>query len=168
MDVSARSWKGTAGTGVGAMPQNAEFLSRICGDLAASGAVDLLFLTLSGRDIAFCLTLRQGEVQYGLWTEFDESHADLSPGRLAIGLSLQGLISTGAVRRFDLIRRTHFLRDFSDDHYAIGHLRALPRLGLAAQVLAAEALARRLTGKRRAGLRKSVRRADVLPAKGEG
>ncbi|MFZ1468330.1 MAG: GNAT family N-acetyltransferase [Paracoccaceae bacterium] len=168
LDVSSRSWKGTAGTGVGAMAENASFVETICTALAPSGAVDILFLTAQGKDIAFCITLRHGLVQYGLWTEFDEVFAEVSPGRLAIGHALQGLISAGAVNRFDLIRRTHFLSDFSDDFYSTSHLQALPALGTAAALMTAEAVARRLMRMRRPGPRKSVRRADVLPAKGEG
>lgn len=158
--ISARSWKSTAGTSLAADPGNARFLAEIGSRLAPDGII----LSIEGVDRAFAASIRYAMTDYMIWTEFDESVADLSPGRLVVWELICCVLDRRDDRAVqDLVRRTHFTGEMAEEGYALLAARAAPRRGIAHLLGTAEAGLRLLAGHRHFGHRKGKRRADVNP-----
>lgn len=163
--VSARSWKSSAGSSFAADPANAAFIAALGRRMAA----DTVLLHIDGVDLAFATSVRCGRRDFMLWTEFDESVADLSPGRLVVWeLICCVLDRRDHLATQDLVRRTHFTAEMAGDAYALIAARALPRHGLARYLDSAETALRALAGGRHLTGRKTTRRADTLPPGGQG
>jgi CelD/BcsL family acetyltransferase involved in cellulose biosynthesis len=113
-DVERRSWKGQRGIGifmdeahvslhVGLLENNPPF------------DVDLLFLRIGGKAIAFQYGFLLGDRYYAYNTSYDEAFQRLSPGMLAINSLLLELIPAG-IEVFDfLVGEDAYKRDWTSD-----------------------------------------------------
>jgi len=164
-DISQRSWKQKAGTGMAATHAHRVFATEIWTRFAARGDAFIAVLSTEACDFAFCFCVRLRGTWYGIWAEFDESFSHLSPGRTIIARSLQELFNRGPVARFDCMRKTHFTEVFGSSDYDITGLRAVPARSAARLLGDGEVFLRRLLAGRRLTGRKSWRRGDVIPPK---
>lgn len=161
-EVSQKSWKDKAGVGIAARNDHRSFVARITSPQSKPTTAAAGIISLPTGDIAFALFLIRNGVAHGLWTEFDEAYQETSPGKMAILLTLQELMSYSGIKRFDFVRRTHFTYPFSDDVYGLDRILAYPRFGIANVLQSGLGLSRKMLGFRGKGRRKSVRRTDVV------
>ena len=80
--VEASGWKGEEGTAIGSSPQTLAFYRAIVSWAASRSWLRLAFLRLSGKAIAFDLSLEDGGCHYLLKTGYDPSYAKLGPGQM--------------------------------------------------------------------------------------
>jgi CelD/BcsL family acetyltransferase involved in cellulose biosynthesis len=79
------------------------FFAGLFGDCAASGIVDLSFLTVAGRRIAAGVTFDDGQAVYYYNAGVDPDARDLSPGVLMVACYVQRAIELGRAR-MDFLR----------------------------------------------------------------
>jgi CelD/BcsL family acetyltransferase involved in cellulose biosynthesis len=101
--IEARGWKGRAGTAVLSRRSTASFYWRVARWAADEGILRLAFLRVDGRAVAFCFTLVQNEVQYGLKICHDETLASASPGVVHLHRLLEHACNDPLVTRFELL-----------------------------------------------------------------
>lgn len=162
LSLSSRSWKQASGTGLAALEGGGTFLAELWNRFAAAGNGSIVLLHNGEQDIASSCGVRLGNIWYMLFTEFDETHAKLSPGRMVVCCALQALIDFGPNERVELVRRTHFSKDFETSAYQVQRLRAVPRGSLADWLLKAEGIVRNSASGWAVRRRKRQRRADVV------
>ena len=163
LDVSRRTWKHAAGTGIAATPQNTAFVQRM---LSQTDEIKPFVGFLSGPDgdVASIIMLAFRDTVYTVWSEFDEAYEHLSPGRNIVTLGIRYLLDNAVGGTIDLMRKTHFTRSFSEETYAIEHFRAFPKFGFSHLLYTTDAAARRIVRSVHAGKRKTIRRVDVMKA----
>jgi CelD/BcsL family acetyltransferase involved in cellulose biosynthesis len=120
--LSARSWKGKAGTAFGVNPRAARYFRELWSSVGKSGGIATYLLEIDGKDVAAVSLLVHGNAAYGLICDFDEQYAHLSPGRFLVAHSIEASAAAG-IGRYDMLRRTHYLEGFSDDSYPIRRVR---------------------------------------------
>jgi hypothetical protein len=81
-EVEDRSWKGRAGTAVLRTPGMSAFFHRQAGQLARWGQLELDFLSLDGRPIAFAYGMNAKGVFHSCKVGYDPQYAAYSPGQL--------------------------------------------------------------------------------------
>jgi CelD/BcsL family acetyltransferase involved in cellulose biosynthesis len=100
-EVERRSWKG--GRGVGIFMDDAHFsLHEGLLNGQAPFVVDLLFLRIEGKPIAFQYGFIHGDRYYAYNTSFDEAYQQMSPGMLAMNALMVELIPRG-ITVFDFL-----------------------------------------------------------------
>lgn len=87
--LESSGWKGRAGTAIASRPETAWFYREVARWAAASGILQLFFLHVNGRPVAFCYALQQGETLYCVKAGYDENDAPHSPGALLLHRILQ-------------------------------------------------------------------------------
>jgi CelD/BcsL family acetyltransferase involved in cellulose biosynthesis len=143
--LSARSWKGRAGTAVGVHASANNLVRNYWAVFGPRREMSLYLLEIDGEDAASVILLRQGSTSYGYVTDFDERYRALSPGRFMVTHAIQDCCKDG-ITRFDMLRRTHFLESFTDDSYAIKRVRLFPSRNYAYVTIRLEAKMRPLAG----------------------
>jgi CelD/BcsL family acetyltransferase involved in cellulose biosynthesis len=78
--VEARSWKGEAGTAIGARPDTRRFYTELASWAAERGFLRLAFLRVDDRPAAFDLSLEDRGVHYMLKSSYDPAFARGAPG----------------------------------------------------------------------------------------
>lgn len=164
--LARRSWKQRTGTGLAALPGAKPFLEGLWARYSARGDACIVMLQCRAQDVASFFALRQDSTWYCLFSDFDEAFAALSPGRLTVCGGLQTLVAKGTQERIELMRWTHFLKDFATSAYQVRRLRAVPRGSFAHWLLKATAVLHKASGGRSLPGRRKLRRADVLRAGG--
>ncbi|WP_192361883.1 GNAT family N-acetyltransferase [Mesorhizobium mediterraneum] len=165
--LSARSWKGQAGTGIGANDMNRAYLRALWREFSPTNDIHLNVLLLGGKEAGHSVTIDCNGVTHGLFTDFDEAFAAISPGRLMVMSSVREAAARG-MASFDMLRRTHYLRRFSDDSYETSRLTVFPRRNAAWLAFLAEAGARRVAGGLTSKARRRARRIDFIhPEEGD-
>lgn len=160
--ISRRSWKFAAGSGMAATPGNLAFARALWRRYAARGDGLMVIVTDRDGDIGHCMIFREGRQWYGIWIEFDEAKAELSPGRVSVAAALRHMMDTGEGGVMDMVRETHFTQGMADLSVPLVRLDAYAPLGLHDVLTATEAGVRRLLGNRRLRKSRSVRRAQVI------
>jgi hypothetical protein len=127
------------------------------------GMMKLLLLEIDGIEVAGIVNLQHNDTCYGLLSDFDERYAQLSPGRYLISSSMERACAEGA-RRFDLLRRTHFLEGFADHFTPLMRLRLFPSRNRAFLALKVETGLRPIANKMWNMVRGSKRRRGDLKA----
>jgi CelD/BcsL family acetyltransferase involved in cellulose biosynthesis len=89
LEVEDRSWKGKAGTSVLRSPGMRQFFVDQARQLAAWNELQLSYLLLDDRPIAFEYGYRSAGVHFAHKTGYDDAYRDLSPGRLLTMLLLK-------------------------------------------------------------------------------
>ena len=82
--MEAESWKGARGTALLCDEEDATFVRRLIGDLAAQGNASVALLRVDGRPIAAQVLLYCGTTAYTWKTAFDSEFGKYSPGALLI------------------------------------------------------------------------------------
>jgi CelD/BcsL family acetyltransferase involved in cellulose biosynthesis len=80
-EVEQRSWKSDRGSAVLQLPDVFDFYCRQASALAATGSLELVYLNLQGRSIAFEYGLKAKGVYFSPKVGYDEEFADFSPGQ---------------------------------------------------------------------------------------
>jgi CelD/BcsL family acetyltransferase involved in cellulose biosynthesis len=83
-EVEARSWKGEAGTAIDSRPDTRRFYTQIARWAADRGFLQLAFLRVEGRPVAFELGIEDGGACYTLKGGYDRAFAHGAPGRLLL------------------------------------------------------------------------------------
>ena len=113
-DVERRSWKGRRGIGIFVDEPHLSLHVGLLDDDAPFD-VDLLFLRIGGKAIAFQYGFLLGNRYYAYNTSYDEDFQRLSPGMLAINSLLLELIPKG-IEVFDfLVGEDAYKRDWTSD-----------------------------------------------------
>lgn len=93
--IEAAAWKGAAGTAIAVLPDVARFYCRLAERAAQRGELQLHFLAVDGRRIAFGYTLCCQNRLYLLKTGYDPAYAPYSPVNLMCSLVLRGAFESG-------------------------------------------------------------------------
>ncbi len=99
--VETLSWKGQKGVGIEAGRMKA-FYERMLPRLERSGRLRLLFGTIDGHDVSYCLAGVFGGTVRGLQQSYDPDHARLSLGGLGQLELLRAVCADGDAHRYDL------------------------------------------------------------------
>lgn len=102
MRIEAAAWKGAAGTAIASDQHVRRFYSQIAERAAKSKTLQLLFLKVAGKRIAFAYCLRQGRTLYLLKTGYDPEYAEHSPFNVLMQLTIEAAFRDG-IETFDLL-----------------------------------------------------------------
>lgn len=94
--IEAAAWKGTEGTAMNSDPNVAEFYIRMAERAADRGWLELTFLKLGDKRIAFDYILRHGNAFCGVKIGYDPEYHTYSPGNMLLNLFLQDACGRGA------------------------------------------------------------------------
>jgi CelD/BcsL family acetyltransferase involved in cellulose biosynthesis len=123
--LSTRSWKGSAGTALGASKATRQFMRQLWSSLSPVGAMELWLLEIDGREAGSVTSIVDGDTIHGFAKDFDEEFSRLSPGRFLVSRWLEDGATRG-FKRADMLRRTPFLQEFSDASYDMARVRLFP------------------------------------------
>ena len=100
--VEASGWKGESGTAIVSRPETRSFYTESARWAARHGLLQLAFLRLDGRAVAFHLNLVAGGVHYHLKGGYDPAYQQFSPGKVLHRLLLERACRDG-LRRYDFL-----------------------------------------------------------------
>jgi len=122
-EVECRSWKGAEGTAVLKSPEMFGFYCRQARQLAAWGQLQLTYLELGGRAIAFEYGWNAKGVYCSPKVGYDEAFRRLSPGQLLRYELLERFFADSEQRRFDFVGPlAEATARWSTGTYSIGRL----------------------------------------------
>jgi hypothetical protein len=101
LQLEFRSWKGEAGTALLCDAEDAAFVRRLIGDLAARRQAMIEILQVDGRSIAIQILLFSGNMAYTWKTTFDPDFAKYSPGVMLIDKLTEELFATTNIAGID-------------------------------------------------------------------
>lgn len=101
LDLEFKSWKGAAGTALLCREEDATFVRRMIGDLAAQGQAMVESLQIDGRTIATQILLLSGMMAYTWKTAFDQAFAKFSPGAVMIDKLTERLFASSTITGID-------------------------------------------------------------------
>jgi CelD/BcsL family acetyltransferase involved in cellulose biosynthesis len=93
--IEAASWKGEAGTAIARNADLERFYGLIAERAAASKTLDLLFLKVGDKRIAFGYCLRRGRTIYLLKTGYDPEYAACSPFNALLFFAIESAFHEG-------------------------------------------------------------------------
>ena len=100
-EIENRSWKGTAQSSVLSQPRLLDFYIDQACLLAESQQLELAFLELDGRPIAFEYALLSGGTYHSMKVGYDPEFAAYSPGQLLVGALLERFYADEGRNEFD-------------------------------------------------------------------
>jgi CelD/BcsL family acetyltransferase involved in cellulose biosynthesis len=100
--LEAAAWKGEAGSAISSDPRVESFYRLLAYRAALQGRLELHFLRVGGRRVAFGYCLRQRGVLYCLKGGYDPAYAHCSPCNLLISLVLRSAAERG-LREYDFV-----------------------------------------------------------------
>ena len=100
--IEGAAWKDQCGTSMQAQQESRLFYTKLARKFAQRGWLELNFLTVSGRRIAFHYSLRYNNKVYLLKPGYDPAYSSYSPVNLLCYLFLQHLFDTGT-EEFDFL-----------------------------------------------------------------
>lgn len=100
--LEAARWKGSRGTAILSRPEDRQFYTLLAHDAARAGWLELRFLKVGGRRIAFGYHLRYRNKLYLLKPGFDPEYAPYSPSNLLCYLTLRDAFERG-LDEFDFL-----------------------------------------------------------------
>ena len=100
--IEGAAWKDQSGTSIRAQQESRLFYTQLARRFAQRGWLELNFLTVSGRRIAFHYSLRYNNKVYLLKPGYDPAYSSYSPVNLLCYLCLQHLFDTGT-EEFDFL-----------------------------------------------------------------
>ncbi|MHB8346120.1 MAG: GNAT family N-acetyltransferase [Acidiferrobacterales bacterium] len=102
-EIEKSSWKGDAGTAIGASPAEATFYLELARAMSQRQNFRLFFLVLDGKKIAFDYCLPYKQSFNVLKTGYDPVFAKNSPGRVLRKSVLRSLYQNGSYSIYDLL-----------------------------------------------------------------
>ncbi len=96
--VEALGWKGQRGTAIASQEETQRFYAEVAKWAAARGWLQLWFLRLDGRPLAFAYCLAQGGAQYVVKVGFDPEFRRFAPGTLLTREMLVAAFAAGLDR----------------------------------------------------------------------
>lgn len=102
--IEAAAWKAQAGTAISVLPSVKRFYVQLARSAAREGTLRLLFLTVSGKRIAFGYALCQHNRLFALKSGYDPQYACYSPYNLLCFLLLQDSCARG-LDEYDFLGR---------------------------------------------------------------
>ena len=100
--IEGSGWKGKEGTAIRSRPDTLRFYTRLAHRLAAREALELQFLRVGDRRVAFGYTLRHGAGRFMVKSSYDDAFGPISPVMLLIRAVLERAHEEG-VREFDFL-----------------------------------------------------------------
>lgn len=101
--LEAAGWKARAGTAILSTRRATGFYTSVAQWAAAHGMLQLAFLRLDERPIAFCLAVRQNGTLYALKTGYDEELGRCAPGMVLLHALLRSAFDDTQLRRVELL-----------------------------------------------------------------
>jgi CelD/BcsL family acetyltransferase involved in cellulose biosynthesis len=98
--IESSGWKGSEGTAMLTATGQLAFFEQLADWAAARDALEIVFLRLDGVAIAFHYNVVFHDILYALKIGYDESLAELSPGKVLLGAEIERTFAEGR-RRFD-------------------------------------------------------------------
>lgn len=102
-EIEDRSWKGQAGTSVLRTPGMFAFFVRQAVQLAEWGQLELAFLELDGRPVAFSYGMNAKGIYHAYKSGFDSKYAGFSPGNLLRYRMLERFYALAEYRAVDFM-----------------------------------------------------------------
>lgn len=99
--LEAAGWKGEQGTALLSDADDARFVRRLIGDLAAKNRSSVALLRVGGTAVAAQVLLYSGAQAYTWKTAYDEAFARFSPGALLVDKLTETLLAGGEVAAID-------------------------------------------------------------------
>jgi CelD/BcsL family acetyltransferase involved in cellulose biosynthesis len=103
--LEAAAWKGAAGSAILCRAEVEAFYRRLARRAAERGWLELQFLTVGGRRIAFGFSLRYHQTLYTLKVGYEPEFGRYSPGMLLMAKALESAFDRG-LRAYDLLGET--------------------------------------------------------------
>lgn len=100
--IEASGWKGQRGTAIASRPETLSFYTESARWAARHGFLQLAFLRLDGRAVAFHLNLVASGVHYHVKGGYDPAYQRFSPGKVLHRLLLERACGEG-LRRYDFL-----------------------------------------------------------------
>ena len=129
--VSVESWKGRAGTAIGSTDDQRAFYRALWDGLGPEGAMEVNLLEIEGKEAGSLVAIRHGDIAYGVKVDFVEDFGGYSPGRMMVADFVERCADDG-LREVDMLRRSRFTEEFSEEGYVLGRLQLFPRWNLPA------------------------------------
>lgn len=103
LEIEDLSWKGRNGSSLNSNPVPRSVFLKTLADLADDGFLEIQFLTVNGRRIAFDIGFRAHQTYYSYKISFDPEFARFSPGQLLTYLQVREWFANGQVKVVDTI-----------------------------------------------------------------
>jgi hypothetical protein len=127
-EVEERSWKAAEGTAITHHPEALAFFVQQARQLAACGALDLCWLELEGRPIAYEYGYRAKGVHLAHKTGYDEAFASASPGHFLMHELLKTFHEDPGLQLVDCLGPMNAaLQHWTTRTYCEGRLLIVPR-----------------------------------------
>lgn len=134
-EIEDRSWKGTAGTSVLRTPGMFDFFRRQAEQLARWGQLELGFLEIDGRPIAFSYGPAAKGVYHSIKIGYDPAYAACRPGHLLRYHTLERLFLDPAWHAIDYMVPIEVQRKWRPAVYTVSRMVIAPRGMLGRMVL---------------------------------
>jgi len=131
--VAENSWKGPAGTAISSDENVFSFYTELTTRLDESGGLDLSFLMVDGKPIAYIYGALHNSEFFEIDIAFDESCKKVSPGVVLRNMHLRELFNED-VRRFDFVANYDYKSELTSD-FGEYHTYLVYRKGLYPQLL---------------------------------
>jgi CelD/BcsL family acetyltransferase involved in cellulose biosynthesis len=95
LSIEASAWKGRQGTAIVSDPVVREFYIRLAEREAEAGRLQLTFLRVGGKRIAFSYLLRSGKRLYAVKIGYDRQYRTYSPGNMLLNLVIKEACAQG-------------------------------------------------------------------------
>ncbi|MDG2013480.1 MAG: GNAT family N-acetyltransferase [Pirellulaceae bacterium] len=103
LQLEHMGWKGEQQTSLNSNPCIRDFFTRSLKDLAAQGMLEIQFLKLDDRAIAFEIGFRSHGTYYSYKIGFDPEFSKFSPGQIITYFQLQHWFSSDEIQRVDTV-----------------------------------------------------------------
>jgi hypothetical protein len=148
LEMEDDGWKGAAGTSVLRSPGVLDFYGRLAGQLAAWDQLEVAFLRLAGRPIAFGYGYRAKGVARAAKIGYVESAASYSPVHVLLEHLLRAYHGEGDVRLLDFVGPLQdWTNRWATTSYPVGRLTIAPRRPMSRVLVRAYAAWQRRSGK---------------------
>ncbi len=110
--IAECSWKAKAGTAISSNKQVFNFYSELAEKLNAAGSLDLCFLFVDEKPVAYCFGALYNRDYYEIDLAYDEQYSKVSPGNLLRNLLLKELFQED-LRNFDFVAYFDYKRELT-------------------------------------------------------
>jgi CelD/BcsL family acetyltransferase involved in cellulose biosynthesis len=122
-EMENNGWKGAAGTSVLGSPFVLAFYDRVARQLAAWNQLDVQYLELAGRNIAFNYGCRAKGIAFGAKVGYDEQFARYSPGHILVYHLLRDYHAAGEPAVHDFVGPlADWTSDWANERYPVGRM----------------------------------------------
>ena len=103
VEIESLGWKGQQGTDLNSNPVVRKIFLDVWSELASAGMLEILFLKIGNKRIAFEFGYRSKRIYYSHKIGFDPQFANFSPGQVLVYQQLREWFRTGEVKQVDTV-----------------------------------------------------------------